>query len=128
MNNIARIKKAYQDFAKGNVEAALSVFDPNVIWDECTGFPFVTGDGIFKGIEAIDQGIFMKMPEYYDSFKFEIDEVIEAGNKIIMQGHYIGKWALSGKEFKANAVHIWTLKDGKAIHMFEAADTAEIVF
>jgi ketosteroid isomerase-like protein len=127
MDNVIKLKKAYQDFAVGNVEVAMTIFHPDIVWDECTGFPFVIGDGVFKGPEAIDQGVFMKLPEYYEGFKVEIDEIVESGEKIIMIGHYVGIWADTGKAFKANAVHVWTFKGGKAIHYFEAADTAEII-
>ncbi len=127
MDNISKLKKAYQDFAVGNVEDAMTIFHPEIIWDECKGFPFVTGDGVFKGAEAIDQGVFMKLPEYYEGFKVDIKELHEAGDKIIMIGHYVGIWAETGKKFKANAVHVWTFKDDKAIHYFEAVDTAEII-
>ena len=127
MDNISRLKKAYQDFAIGNVEEAMTIFHPDIVWDECKGFPFVTGEGIFKGAEAIDQGVFMKMPEYYEGFRVDIDEMFEAGDKIIMIGHYVGIWAGTGKNFRANAVHVWTFKGGKVIKYFEAADTAEII-
>ena len=127
MDNIAKLRKAYQDFAVGNVEEAMTLFHPDIIWEECKGFPFVVGSGIYKGAEAIDQGVFMQMPEYYEGFKVEADEIIEAGDKIIMIGHYVGIWADTGKSFTANAVHVWTFKDGKATGYFEAADTAEII-
>lgn len=127
MDNIAKLRKAYQDFAVGNVEEAMAIFHEDIIWKECKGFPFVSGNGIFKGPEAIDEGVFMKLPEYYEGFKVEPDEIIEAGDKIIMIGHYVGIWADTGKSFKANAVHVWTFKDGKATGYFEAADTAEII-
>ena len=33
----------------------------------------------------------------------------------------------TGKEFKVNATHVWTVKDKKATHFFQAVDTAEII-
>ncbi|MEA3476941.1 MAG: hypothetical protein U9R60_02085 [Bacteroidota bacterium] len=44
-----------------------------------------------------------------------------------MPKYYTGVWALKGKKFKVNAVHIWTVKYGMIVHFFEAADTAEII-
>jgi ketosteroid isomerase-like protein len=127
MDNITKLRKAYQDFAAGNVEEAMTLFHPEIEWNECKGFPFVHGDGLFKGAEAIDHGVFMKLPEYYEGFRVDIDELVEAGDKIIMIGHYAGIWAATGKRFRANAMHVWTFKDDKAIRYFEAADTAEII-
>jgi len=44
-----------------------------------------------------------------------------------MVGHYKGVWKETGKEFKANATHVWTVKNEKMTHFFQAVDTAEIV-
>ena len=44
-----------------------------------------------------------------------------------MAGHYMGVSKETGKEFKANATHVWTVKDKKATHFFQAVDTAEII-
>ena len=55
MTNVDLATKAYSSFAKGDVEAVLAVFDPAIVWHECKGMPFVKGDGIFKGHEAINR-------------------------------------------------------------------------
>lgn len=33
----------------------------------------------------------------------------------------------TGKKFRANAIHVWTLDNGKITHFFQASDTAEII-
>jgi uncharacterized protein len=127
MNNVEIIIQGYKNFAEGNMPKVLAIFDPGFVWDECTGFPYVTGDGIFVGPEAIVQGVFAKIPEHYEGFNVDINELFGCDDKVVMVGHYTGKWKATGKEFKANATHVWTLKDGKAIHFFQAVDTAEII-
>ncbi|GAB4372514.1 MAG: hypothetical protein Kow0042_15870 [Calditrichia bacterium] len=127
MNNVEILKKGYQHFAEGHVEAVLEIFDPAIVWNECSGFPFIEGDGIFTGHNAIVQGVFSKIPEYYDGFNIEIDELLPSGDRVTMVGHYTGTWKATGKKFRANATHIWTFKDGKATHFFQAVDTAEII-
>jgi ketosteroid isomerase-like protein len=127
MNNVELIKKGYQYFAEGNVEAVLDLFHPEMEWNECKGFPYVTGDGLFIGPNAVVQNVFAKIPENFDGFHIDVQELFGSGDKVVMVGHYKGVWKATGKEFKANAAHVWTVKDGKATHMFQAVDTAEIV-
>ena len=127
MNNVELIKKGYQYFAEGNVEAVLDLFHPEMEWNECKGFPYVTGDGLFIGPNAVVQNVFAKIPENFDGFHIDVQELFGSGDKVVMLGHYKGVWKATGKEFKANAAHVWTVKDGKATHMFQAVDTAEIV-
>ena len=127
MNNLELVKQGYQNFAEGNIEAVLAVFHPELQWNECKGFPYVSGDGLFIGPNAVVQNVFAKIPEYFDGFQIDIQELFGNGDKVVMVGHYKGVWKATGKEFKANATHVWTLKDGKVTHFFQAADTAEII-
>ncbi len=127
MDNIEIIRSAYQHFSEGNVEAVLAVFDQQIVWDECTGFPFIKGDGVFHGHDAVVGQVFAQIPQHYDNFRIEIDELFGSGDRVVMMGHYTGVWKETGKKFRANAAHVWKLKDGKATHFFQAVDTAEIV-
>jgi ketosteroid isomerase-like protein len=127
VNNVELLKQGYQYFAEGNIEAVVALFHPEIEWDECTGFPYISGDGISIGPDAVVQDVFSKLPEYYDGFHIEIRELFGNGDKVVMVGYYKGVWKATGKEFKANATHVWTVKEGKLTHFFQAVDTAEIV-
>jgi len=127
MSNLETLKQAYKDFSLGNVEAVIAIWQPDIVWAECTGFPFVKGDGIFVGAQAILEGVFANIPVYYDGFNIEITEFVGGGDKIVMVGYYKGTWKATGKEFKANAMHAWTFKNGKVSHFFQAADSGEIM-
>ena len=127
MHNVELVQKGYQHFSEGNIEAVLELFQPDIVWDECRGFPFIEGDGIFKGPEAVLQGVFSQLPAHYDGFSIDILELFGCGEKVVMVGHYRGTYKETGKHFKANATHVWTVKDGKLAHFFQAVDTAEIV-
>ena len=127
MSNLELLKQAYNDFAAGNIPGVVAIWQPDMVWDECTGFPYVKGDGIFVGTQAIIEGVFAKIPEYYDGFNIEITDFVDGGDKIVMVGYYKGTWKPTGKKFKANATHTWTIKNGKVTHFYQAVDTAEIV-
>lgn len=106
MKNLEIIQKGYQHFSEGNVDAILEAFYPDIVWDECESFPFVKGDGIYHGPREILQNVFTKLPDYFDNFQIEVDELIDGGDKIVMKGHYAGTWELSRKKFRANATHV----------------------
>ena len=127
MNNVELLKKGYQYFAEGNVEAVLGLFHPDIEWNECEGFPFITGDGLFHGPDAVLHGVFAQIPANYDNFDIDIKELFGVDDKVVMVGHYRGVWKATGKEFKANATHVWTVKEGKMSHFFQAVDTATII-
>ncbi len=127
MTNLEILQQGYKNFAEGNVEAVLAVLDPQIEWNECIGFPFIKGDGISIGPAAVAADVFSQIPVYYDGFNIDIDDLFESGDKVVMVGHYEGVWKPTGKKFRANATHVWTVKDGKSTHFFQAVDTATIM-
>ena len=126
MSNLENLKKGYKYFKDQDIENVLALFDDNIVWEQCSSFPFVKGDGKYVGKQAIVENIFATIPQYYDNFSIEISDFVDGGDKIVMVGHYTGTWKATGKKFKANATHTWTYKNGKAARFFQAVDTATI--
>ena len=127
MDTIEMMRKGYEDFAAGNIDAVLSLFTPDITWHASKGFPQYTDKDIYHGPKAIAHEVFAQIPEYYDDFKIEITDFIGNKDKVVMVGFYTGVWKETGKTFKANAAHVWRLKDGKLAHFFQAVDTAAII-
>ncbi len=92
MNNLELVKQAYQNFADGNMDAVLELYHPEMVWQNCSGYPFIIGDGLFIGPDAVVQNVYEKMPEYIDidSYHVDIQELFGSGDKVVMVGHYIG--------------------------------------
>lgn len=88
--------------------------------------PFVKGDGIYTGPEAIVTNVFMNLPVSFDGFNIAVSEVFGVDDKVVMVGHYQGTNKATGNAFKANATHVWTVKDSKLVRFFQAVDTATI--
>jgi len=121
MKNLELLQQGYKDFATGNMAG------PDIVWNSCIGIPYINETGIYQGAQAIVNGVFAHIPNYFDGFNIEISEFIDRGDKIAVVGFYTGIWKATGKKFKANAVHVWTFKDQKVTHFFEAADTAAVM-
>ncbi len=126
MTNVDLVKGLYALFATGNVPAVLERFDPAIEWHECKGIAFVKGDGIFTGANEIVSNVFMQLPVCYDGFNIAVNEVFGVDDKVVMVGYYQGTNKATGNTFKANATHVWTVKNEKLVHFFQAVDTATI--
>ena len=127
MTNVDLVKQAYSHFATGNVPGVLALFDSAIEWHECKGMPFVKGDGVFIGPDAVVSNVFMHLPDYFAGFNIAADEIFGAEDKVVMVGYYQGTNKATGNSFKANATHVWTLKNGKLSRFFQAVDTATII-
>jgi len=127
MDNVELVARGYKLFEEGNIPAVMEFLDPDIVWDECHGFPNIAGKGIFVGPVSVVEEVFAPMPELYDNFHISMDELFGTDDKVVMVGHYDGTWKETGKPFHANATHVWTVKDGRAVKFFQAVDTAEII-
>ena len=127
MTNTDMVKLAYASFAAGNVPEVLALFDPAIEWNECKGMPFVEGDGTYIGPDAVVANVFMNLPVYFDGFNIAVNEIFGTDDKVVMQGYYQGINKATGNPFKANATHVWTVRNGKLVRFFQAVDTVAII-
>jgi len=124
MSNTDLVRSLYSHFSSGNVPAALALFDPAIEWHECIGMPFIKENGHFTGPDAVVANVFMQLPVHYDGFNVSVTDIFGEGDRVAMVGYYEGTNKETGHPFKANAAHIWTIKNGKLVHFFQAVDTA----
>lgn len=61
--------------------------------------PFVEGDGIFIGPEAVVINVFMNLPVFFDGFNILPTEIFGADDKVVMVGYYQGINRASGNAF-----------------------------
>lgn len=115
------LRKAYGAFATGDIPAVLAIFDPKIEWTEAEGFPY---GGTYIGPEAVLQNVFMKLGTEWDGYSAKPTEFIDAGERIVVLGQYSGSYKATGRSFKADFAHVWTLHNGKAIKFVQYTDTA----
>lgn len=99
----------------------------NIEWRASKSWPFLDGDGVVRGPQNVVNEILAQIPAHYDNFNIDVQHLFGSGDKVVMEGYYTGTWKPTGKTFKANAVHVWDVKDGKITRHFQAVDTAEIM-
>ena len=128
MDNTELVKQVYENFAAGDVPAVLALFDSEIEWHECVSVPFVSEDILpLKGPDQVVQHVFAQIGEHVDGFHIDVETIFGSGDRVAMAGHYKGVWKATGKEFKSNAAHIWTVRDGKLSRFFQALDTADMM-
>ncbi len=127
MSNVDLLKEGYRNFATGNIDAVLATWNDDIVWEECTGFPYVEGDGVFVGPQNIVEGVLSQLAKYIDGFNIEISEFVDGGDTVVMVGYYTGTWKETGHKFRAHASHTWSFKNGKVSKFIQAVDSAEMM-
>jgi len=120
-NHLEVLTKIYADFAKGDIPAVLTAFDPNIDWTECEGFPY---GGNYIGPEAVTENVLMKLGTEWEGWSAVPDEYIGSGDRFVALGKYRAKNKATGKDIEAAFAHSWTFRDGRAVKFEQFADSA----
>ena len=123
MNNVDLVKSSYAAFAVGDVPTVLGAMHPAIQWTETAGFKY---GGIYRSPEAVLQNVFARIQGDFESFSIDVERLIDAGNVVVMQGHYVGKGKATGKSVRAAVAHILEIVDGKIVRFDQYVDSATI--
>jgi ketosteroid isomerase-like protein len=120
--NVAVVRSADNAFSSGNVQTIFDLLHPEIEIYQSEGVPC---GGKYKGHQEIGN-FFEKLTETIES-RVEPDQFIddEAGH-VVAVGHTRGRVRATGREFDVPAVHVWTIREGKAVKVEAYIDTAEM--
>jgi len=123
--NVALIKGIYDAFGKGDVPAVLGAMAPGIVWNEAENFPYADKNP-YVGPDAIVQGVFMRLATEWDGFTVAPEEILDAGDAVVVLGRYRGSYKATGKPQNTQMVHVWRVKDGKVAQFQQYADTLQV--
>ncbi len=116
------LREGYATFNRGDFEQALTYWHPDAVIDRSMNF----GDpGVYEGLDGVRR-FYESIFEQYSEFRIEPEEVIPAGeDKLVVIARTVGRHKLSGMEVEDVEINVWTLRDGKAIHVQLFSDRDE---
>ena len=123
MNNVDLVAGVYAAFGAGDVPKVLGAMHPQIQWTETVGYKF---GGIFRGPQAVLENVFARIQVDFESFSVDVERLIDAGNVVVMQGHYVAKGKATGKSVRAAVAHVLTISDGKIVRFDQYVDSATI--
>ncbi len=120
-DNIETMRNAYDAFARGDFSQL--PFDRQIEWIE----PDVEGfwsRGTHHGLEAVIKEVFEPTLERFDNFRVQCDQYLDAGQRVVVTGRFLGRGKDTGNELNAPFAHIWALQNGKVTRFQNYTDTA----
>ncbi|MGH2565607.1 MAG: nuclear transport factor 2 family protein [Ginsengibacter sp.] len=124
VSNQSIIENMYKDYSAGNMSAVLFCFDKNVIWER-PGAPFIPFSGIFKGVDEVMK-MFAIQATTLTIKKFTPEKFCTNEDTIVALGHDEADAVPTGKSYATKWAHVFTLKDGKIIHVQVYLDTKTV--
>ncbi len=124
-NNVNVIDAMYKAFAIGDIPAVLGSLDAKIEWNEAEGNKLADGNP-YIGPEAVLNGVFARLGADHEYFKLQNIVLHEmSNNQVLATLRYDAKYK-DGKSYNAQALHLWTLKDGKAVAFQQYVDTKKL--
>jgi ketosteroid isomerase-like protein len=112
--NGAIIRKAYEDFARGNIPAVFAAFDPTITW-HVPGHSPLSGD--FTGHDQVG-GFFQRTLELSGgAFSIDVHHVLADDDLVVALTTVNAR--RNGVSASFPEVHVWRLKNGKATEFRE---------
>jgi ketosteroid isomerase-like protein len=125
---IDRIKRGYEAFNRGDLEAAVQDLHPDIEWRVALDLPDSPPDETYRGHEGVMR-FWQSWHGAFEGFSVEIEEIIDAGDAVVVVGGVHGRGAVSGADVATPTFPmVWTLADdGRPIRveMFQTLEDAK---
>ena len=104
------VRKAYEDFAKGNAPAVFAAFDPSIVW-HVPGHSPLSGD--YTGHDQVGTFFQRTMELSGGAFSMDVRNVLAEGDLVVALVTVNAKRGGVSQSFPE--VHVWQMRDGKAV-------------
>jgi len=119
-DNVARARRSYEAFARGDLDGALRSMDAEIVWHEAEGLPH---GGVYHGLAAVREHVFGPLDPWWEGFAATPEEFLSLGQHVLVLGRYTGQAKATGAALDAPFAHLWTFRDGRAVLFRQFTDT-----
>ena len=123
--NIEIVKRGYEAFGHGDMQALLGLFDEQIEWI-ASGTADLPTSGRRTGRQQVAE-FFTAVNDTFEIQRFEPREFIAQGDRVVVTGIDVSKVRATGKVIEGEWAHIFTVRDGKVVRFQEYQDTAQAV-
>jgi ketosteroid isomerase-like protein len=109
--NVEVMRRVIEAWNRNEEESVMPLFDPDVIVDATRR---LVNPKTYAGIEGV-RAMLADRDEVWEEFRFEPDEFLDAGDRVLVIGRWVGQGRGSGVEVVQPIAHIFTLRDGRIV-------------
>ena len=110
-----RLRTAYEGFGRGDIQAVLSVMDPDIEWDATDALAHT---GLYQGHEGVTEYI-QSLTGVWEEFTLNPEQFTESGDgaHVMVLGNVSGRLAATGQDVEARFAHVLQLDDGQVTRL-----------
>lgn len=121
--NVQAMCGLYDAFNSGDLDRFEQGVSRDILWNEAENSLYSAGNP-YRSFAAIRDGVFAPTARDFDSFRVDLEQLLDAGDHVIGTGRYRGRHKTTGKELSAQFCHVLHVdRDGKLDRVQEYADT-----
>ena len=126
MRNVLLTRYVYEALGRGDLEAVLSAFAPDIEWREAEGNPAQPDGAPWSGPAEVDEKLFRRLAAGWDGFTCTPLRMHDAGDTVVVEGRYTGLVRASGVRVDAQFCHVWTVRGNLMVGFQQYVDTAQL--
>lgn len=121
MSNLDAVRASYAAFAEGDLDGALAPMHEEIVWEQAQGLPH---GGVYQGLAEVRRAVFDPLDEeWWDDFRADPAEFIEAGEHVLVLGRYTASAKATGRPLDVPYLHLWTFQGSRAVRFRQFLDT-----
>ena len=114
--NVEVVQRAWEAaWVRKDNDTALALYDPDVQID-LTAVPHVGQSRVYFGLEGVQEWLRDLLASFAE-MKVEVEEWIDAGERVIAMVHNYGRGKRSGVAVDKLEAHLWTVRDGLLVRL-----------
>ena len=112
--DVERVREGYEAFNRGDLDVAVGDMDPDIEWHVMGDLP--EGE-TYRGHEGVRR-FWETWQEAFEDFHVEPEELIDAGDKVVVVIKVSGRGRGSGAQVETPSFpQVWTLRDGRPVRV-----------
>ena len=124
--NVEVVRAIYDSWIRGDYDAVFALLDTDIEWFgppdiSASGEP---GSGLSRGHDGVRRSLARWVGEW-DDFSFELRQLIDFGDDVLVEGWQRGRGKTSGVEVSEEIFSVWTIRAGQAVRQRMFRDRAE---
>jgi ketosteroid isomerase-like protein len=110
-DDIKVLLDGYEAWNKREFDVLAEVLDPEIEWQPGVVAP---EGGVHRGADGFKRFVDSWL-ESFDEFHIRPELLVQAGDRVAIVARQTGRGHGSGIELEARVVHVWTIRDGRAV-------------
>jgi ketosteroid isomerase-like protein len=120
--NVEIVRRIWEADRRRDLDAVYATYAPDVVWEDNSG---LWGDwGVARGPDGIQEA-WRRWHQAFEGVEFDWEEASHDGDHVVVTYRTRGRGRASGLEIDSTLTLVWTLRDGKVVHIRAYTDRDE---